>query len=515
MNTLPFNITRYLYSQWTERTFFGYILVDKLKLPVDWSENISSLYGIQLYKDKCADEQLLFLQGLFPYTDEHVLVLDAVNISTDKSVDIHLVPSKDELCILLFDVTESSKLRQELQQKNNEIKLLYDQEVRSMRTLRQSYLELQRQKEEVEKANQAKSKFLQQITHDLKSPLNGILGFAQLMELCDETLSIEMQDYVQNIKISANHLLDLIHELLDIASIESGKIKINSEFLTVASLIKESCDVLKPIAEIKKISFINRLDIKLPQIWADSTRFRQIIINLLSNAIKYNKENGCIIISGYITNVYSIHINIRDTGIGIKLEDTYKIFDAFERASAKNTLIEGTGIGLNFSKQLAELMQGTIGVYSDIGLGSLFWLEIPLTKNQLSEINISIKKQTVLYIGDNQVHIDLMGYLLEERFSYTLLKANNSQMTLKFINDYPITVILLDTDIFSENYLNIFQALQTNTISKNIPVIALFGIDADLNNIKSALMAGFYDYMSKPFDFNLAMELFDRIAAVY
>lgn len=507
MNALPFDVRRYLYKQWNKKNIFGYILIGKLDFSIEWSENLSSLYGINLIQNQPADEQLLFLQGIYPYEKNEPLILEEVNFPTNRAADIHIVPSRYNVCILLFDVTDKVLLHQELQQKRNEIKLLYEQEMRSMRILKQSYEELKRQKELAENANRIKSEFLQQITRDLKSPLNGILGFAQLLE---SPLVGDAFEYVQEIKNSGANLLAMINELLNVSEGES--IKLNPERVSVSNLIQESIDAFKPIAEEKNVDFIIRLNKDLPSILIDRLYLQQIINALLSNAIQYNKENGCIIISAYITCNQSIHINIKDTGTGIGAETLTTLFQPCKQDVVENPKTGQSETSLSFCKQLTELMQGAIGVYSDVGVGSLFWLNFPLDNEQ--QIAKKPQKQTILYIEDNQAYLFLMNCFIEQYQGCCLLNAKNVPDIFELINNHPISVIFLDTDTFASDYLDIFQALQVYDKSKNIPVIALFNEDIEPGQIKAALNAGFYDYISKPFDFNQAMEIFDRLAAV-
>lgn len=511
MNILPFDVRRYLYKQWSEKNFFAYILIDKLDSSLAWSENISTLYGISLVQNQPADEQLLFLQGIYPYQGNQPLILEEVNFSTNKAADIHIVPSRYNLCILLFDVTKTVKLHQDLQQKRNELKLLYEQELHSMRSLKKSYEELKRQKELADSANRSKSELLEHMTRDLKSPLNGILGFAQLLEMLEKPLTGYAQEYVQEIKNSGNHLLTLINDLRDVFESESKKTQINPETLSVSVVLKDSIDAIKSTAEKNNIEFINRLDNNLLLTSVDPIYFRHIIMSLLANAIQYNRENGCIIISTYVTENNSVHINFKDTGIGITSEYLPDLFQTGKSQTVENSATKNA-TSLRTCKQLTEAMQGTIGVYSDVGIGSLFWLEFPLAnKETLAKIKPQYQRQTILYIENNQTYIFLMDCFLEQYRGCSLLNATNGADTFELINNQSVSVILLDTDTFSSDYLDIFQALQRHEKSKNIPVIALFNSNTDLSKIKTALNSGFYDYMIKPFDFNLAMELFDRL----
>lgn len=510
MKALPFDVRRYLYKQWNKRNFFSYVLIDNADSSLEWSENISSLYGINLVQGVPADEQLMFLQGIYPYQGDQPFILEEVNFPTNKAADIHIVPSRYNLCILLFDVTKTVLLHQELQQKRNELKLLYEQEMRSIRTLKQSYQELKKQKEITEAAHRTRSELLQHITRDLKSPLNGILGFTQLLEMLEHPLTGEALEYVQEIKNSGTYLLAMIDRLLGISEIESDHIHLNPEAVSVSTVVADSIGGLSAMAKKKRLDFIVRIDKSLPPLLIDLLCFQQLIVTLLSNAIKHNREYGCIIISAYVTSTDSLHLNIKDTGNGIASEDFHSLFLPHERHGFKSVEPQKNGSNLRICKRLTELMHGSIGVYSDVGIGSLFWLEFPLDKKVAQKNNL----KTILYIEDNQAYLFLMSCFIEQYHGCNLLNAKNTTDIFEYINNHSVSVILLDVDTFADTYLTIFQALQSYEKSKHIPVIALFNGETQPYEIREALNAGFYDYLAKPLDFNLAMELFDRLTAI-
>ena len=515
MDRLSFNMTRYLCGQWTERTLFIYILINKEGLITEWSENVTCFTGVKLNKKQAADEQLMFLQGFLPFENCEPVVLDSVNFDTGKSADIHIIPSENELCVLLFDVTEASKMRQQLQQKSNEISLLYEQERRSMHTLRENYKQLQHQKEILEESNRIKTKFLHHVNHDLKSPLNAILGYIQLLDMYEKPLDEEQTEYVMEMEKASQYMLELVNELLDIAKIESGKITINNERLIPTTIVTDSISILRPIAEKNQIEFIVRMNHDIPLICVDPVRFRQVIINFLSNAIKYNHKDGCIIINAYVVKDSILRINIKDTGIGIDSEQLNKVFEAFERGKAENSGIEGTGIGLNVCKQLIELMQGSVGVYSYPGLGSMFWMELPLEKKHDTE-NFKLQniKKYALYIDNERVGVHLMNNLINEFTDCQLLSANTLEQALEKLDKYSLSVILINCSSLKKQYLQILNKLQNYPQSKNVPIVAIFDDATEPVEIKKAMKAGFYDYLSKPIDFNFAIELFDRLKSI-
>ncbi|QKQ25841.1 PAS domain-containing sensor histidine kinase [Candidatus Reidiella endopervernicosa] len=236
--------------------------------------------------------------------------------------------------------------------------------------------ELIEAKESAEKASRAKSEFLSRMSHELRTPLNAILGFGQLLDM-DESLDDLERESAHEIVRAGTHLLDLINDILDLSRIEAGRLAVSIGWVALAPLLEESLKLIAPSAETKKISVVcdaaNSYTVN-----ADPTRLKQIIVNLLSNAVKYNHVLGSVRVLLESVDQEWLRIGVEDNGKGIAAEHLPLLFDPFNRLVHENSVIEGTGIGLTISKRLANLLGGELEVESELGVGSTFWVTLPL-----------------------------------------------------------------------------------------------------------------------------------------
>jgi len=229
-------------------------------------------------------------------------------------------------------------------------------------------------------ANTAKTRLLSNMSHELRTPLHAIMGFTDII-LCRQDLDPKLKKYNQRIQQAGKHLLTLVDDALDLSKIESGKLDISIEEIDLQTTLKECQRLIEPVANNAQLSLhFNFNSDTVYVVRADATRLKQAILNLLSNAVKYNQQHGSITVSCENRDNNRIRINISDTGIGLSEQQKNQLFQPFERLDAQSKNIQGTGIGLTISKQLIELMEGTIGVESNEGTGSTFWLELAHVK---------------------------------------------------------------------------------------------------------------------------------------
>lgn len=244
-------------------------------------------------------------------------------------------------------------------------------------TLEESIESRKQAEREANKSNQAKSQFLSSMSHELRTPLNAILGFSQLLEMREE--DAVKKENLNEVTNAGYYLLGLINEILDLSQIESGRLNLTIDGHNLNELLNSTLSIVKPLAEKRSIQIDNKISL-LPDFTLniDKTRFKQVLLNILSNAIKYNSKNGRVIIDCSLIEENMLQLSVSNTGEGLTPEQQNQLFIPFERIGADKSHIEGTGLGLVISKDLIELMGGEIGVESEVGKWTRFWINIPL-----------------------------------------------------------------------------------------------------------------------------------------
>ncbi len=376
-----------------------------------------------------------------------------------------------------------------------------------------------------ESANQAKSAFLSAMSHELRTPLNAILGFSQLLD--DDPrkpLSVDQKCFVDHIFSGGQHLLELINDVLDFAKIEAGKVDLVIENLSAKAVLDECLSIIDVIASERAIKIIigDRFQ-TAAKVRADHTRFRQSLLNLLSNAVKYNCENGRITIDCHETLSRMLHISVTDTGDGIAEESLNELFEPFRRLKAEYTDIEGTGIGLTITKQLVERMGGRIGVDTEIGKGSTFWIELPLAEGKIIDEATTRRKfddddrklslsfsGTVLYIEDNPASLKLVESIIGRIEGLSILSAQNAKSGIELAKSDAPDLIIVDINLPDMDGFSVLKELQRLKIANDTPIIAL-SANAMPEFIEKGIKAGFRNYLTKPINIETLVDLIEDV----
>ncbi len=389
--------------------------------------------------------------------------------------------------------------------------------------LQESNVEMESAKSAAEKANLAKSDFLSAMSHELRSPLNAILGFAQLMESASPLPTDSQKESIAQILQAGWHLLKLINEILDLAVIESGKVSLSLEPVSLCEVLSECQAMMDAQAIQHGIQMTFPVMDKPSFVWADQTRLKQIIINLLSNAIKYNKANGTVIVKCEVQESDRIRIIVNDTGAGLVPDKIAQLFQPFNRLGQEASGVAGTGIGLVVTKQLVELMDGVIGVESSVDVGSQFWVELRSTA--APDLRVEQSKQSapylppspdnliqssLLYIEDNPANMKLVVQLIELRSDIKLLTAVNGTLGIELARAFQPDMILMDINLPGISGIEALKILREDPCTAHIPVVAL-SANAMLRDIDLGLEVGFFRYLTKPIRVKEFMETLDVV----
>ncbi|MFN2508336.1 MAG: response regulator [Chthoniobacterales bacterium] len=368
-------------------------------------------------------------------------------------------------------------------------------------------------KEEAERASSAKSEFLSRMSHELRTPLNSILGFAQLFEL--EAQDPETRENVEQILKGGRQLLRLIDEVLDISRIEADRMTLTIEPVSVELSVNSALALLRPAAAARNVH-LGRIQCDR-EVFADEQRLQQVLLNLISNAIKYNRQDGSVSFSCSETESNTLHLAVSDTGIGIAPADRERLFIPFERVGDPQKNEEGIGLGLAISKRLIGLMGGTMGVESELGAGTTFWIELPLVcplvePGDVAEIEdekpAAGTGKTLLYIEDDLSNLLLIEQIMMLRPQVRMLTAQHAALGLELARKHLPDVILLDLHLPDINGDVVLAQLRADPITAHIPVVMIsaVAVGAEIARLKDL---GAHAYLTKPFDVRHLLSVLD------
>jgi len=459
--------------------------------------------------------------------------------------DWTLLPVKEEqgdvtgLLLSLADVTEQKQAELVLQQANVELENKVDERTRELieanKLLQHAKDAAEEAQQAAEVANRAKSEFLTNMSHDLRTPMNAILGFAQLMER-DPALTATQQEYLGIIRRGGEHLLILINDVLDMSRIEAGRVTLNIQSFDVWHMLINIEEMIRMRAEKKGLLFTVSRAPDVPRyIQTDESKLRQVLVNLLGNAVKFTKEGS---VKLRIANcelrkeptpypsqvgkseIRNLKFEISDTGIGIAPEEIESIFETFGRTQRSEQTTEGTGLGLAISRKFVQLMGGNITAESEIGKGSLFKFEIQAEAAEMVEGSteqpirrvIGLEPNQAKYrilIAEDKAESRLFLSKLLQSVGFEVREAVNGQEALEASEQWQPHLILMDMRMpVMDGYTATREIRNSKFEIRNVPIIALTA-SAFEEERKQILAIGCNDFIRKPFKEN---RIFDTLA---
>ena len=381
-------------------------------------------------------------------------------------------------------------------------------------------MEALKEAQDANAANIAKTTFLNHMSHDIRTPMNAIVGFTDIA--MKRKPDKEVEDCLKKIRQSSEYLMTLINDVLDISRIESGKLEYKPVPTDLRDMINTVLSIAKGYMENRDLNlYVSREKLKTPYVMADELRIREVLLNIISNAVKFTKDGGTISFAaenapGNDENHIIVRYRISDTGIGMSEEFQTRIFDEFSQENnGARTSYKGTGLGMAIAKQYVDLMGGKIEVSSRQGVGSTFTVEIPLriAEQVLTEKEEKLRKDMdlhglhVLLAEDNDLNAEIAVALLEEQGMIVTRTADGKSALAQFCNTAPGTfdLILMDIMMPEMNGYETTKAIRNlsdRPDGKEIPIIAMTA-NAFAEDVQAALHAGMDDHVAKPVDMSI------------
>ena len=429
-------------------------------------------------------------------------VLPMIELPERGVFNVHGVAAGTRVYILFLPADEERRMRRDLQQKANEVRLLNHRQKRLVEQLTATKSDLEAREHALVRANDIKARFIAGMSHEFRTPLTSILGYAELIE---ESTAQGGADHVvdgqiRSVSRAARHLLSMVDNILDQARLEDGEVVLTPQATPLRELVDDLTAILAPLAAARFLGFAAFVDANVPEsVLTDSVRVRQILLNLLGNAIKFTEQGQVRLEMSWDDGVLTCAVS--DTGPGIAPSQQTRIFDAFARGEGSEN-VRGVGLGLNITQRLCALLGGNVSVQSALGEGSTFTVRLPMPAVELGARSAEERRHVatsrggahILVAEDDPDIIELVQIILG-RADYQVTVAMNGQDAVEQAIATPPDLVLMDVNMPLMNGLEAASAMRKAGLS--CPIIAL-SASLGLADRDDAMLAGYDAYLLKP-----------------
>jgi len=504
------NINRQLF----EKLELAYFCVDHSMVIKDVSDNLSN-YGFRpMPEGGNIEDYVDFMVGMDSHTE---LDLPLVASPSGIPISVSLLPSDEQLTVLIANASRQAEQRQKLQQQANENELLVFQQKKLMERLEQASLELERKNRQLEEASRLQTSFLSGVSHEFRTPLTSIIGYTNLVrqdlqQIKNEMVprvaeSVDSNSYLRAVQRSSKHLLSLVENLLDHGKLDSNEIVIRPKRTDIAEVFEDVEILLHPLSATKNITLnVNTHFAKPAFALTDDSRLRQCLINLVGNAIKFT-DKGSVNLDVSLSDEM-LSVSVVDTGPGISPEDLQKIRLPFWQGADTGKV--GTGLGLTITERLIEMMGGELFIESELGQGTAVRFALPMAVVSDDEVEVSLEAPNVtasalrlLLVEDDSDIADLVIMMLSEK-GVEVTHVQNGALALDAMSEDTFDLVLMDIHMPIMTGYEAISELRKRGDTTPVVVMSASSVDADREKAEAL---GCQAYLVKPVDINDILEI--------